>query len=79
MKSSVFKIILNTKSFKMPILHQLYDYKISPVNSHRENTNSKGDFVFKNRFETFFLKISGIQKKYDSDMVRRIQLIRIEG
>ena len=28
----------------------------------RENTNSKGDFVLKNRFKTFVLKISGILK-----------------
>ena len=38
------------------------NYKITFVNSQRENTNSKGDVVLKNRFETFVLKISGIQK-----------------
>ena len=32
------------------------------MNSQRENTNPKGDFVLKNRFETFVLNISGIQK-----------------
>ena len=32
------------------------------MNSQLENTNSLGDFVLKNRFETFILKISGIQK-----------------
>ena len=32
------------------------------MNSQRENTNSKGDFVIKNRVETYVLKISGIQK-----------------
>ena len=28
----------------------------------RENKHSKGDFVLKNQFETFVLKISGLQK-----------------
>ena len=32
------------------------------MNSQRKNTNSKGGIVLKNRFETFVLKISGIQK-----------------
>ena len=32
------------------------------VISQRENTNSKGDFVLKTRFETLILKIFGIQK-----------------
>ena len=33
------------------------------VNSQLKNTNSKGVFVLKNWFETFDLKIFGIQKK----------------
>ena len=32
------------------------------MNSQRQNINSKGDLVLKNRFQTFVLKISGIQK-----------------
>ena len=39
------------------------------MNSQLENTNSKVDFVLKNRFETFVFKISGLQKKSDSDLV----------
>ena len=35
---------------------------ITFVNLQHENTNSKSDFVLKNRFETFVLKISIIQK-----------------
>ena len=33
------------------------------------HTHSKGNFVIKNLFETFVLKISGIQNKSDSDLV----------
>ena len=33
-------------------------YKITFVNLQHMNTNSKGDFLLKNQFETFFLKIS---------------------
>ena len=51
------------ESFHTNISHQLFYYKITFVNSQRENTNSKGDFVYlKKRFETFVLKIYGIQK-----------------
>ena len=39
------------------------DYKITFMNSNLENTNLKGDFVPKKRFETFVLKISGVQKQ----------------
>ena len=39
------------ESFKTNISHQLFFfYKITYVNSQRENTNSKGDFVLKNLF-----------------------------
>ena len=51
-----------SESFNTGILHQLFYYKITFVNSQREKTNSKGDIVPKNLFETFVLKISGIQK-----------------
>ena len=50
------------KSFNKKISHQLFDYTITFANSKHYNKNSKGDFVLKNRFETFVLKISGIQK-----------------
>ena len=43
-------------------VYQLLDYKINIVNSQRKKTNSKDDFVHKNRFETFVSKISCIQK-----------------
>ena len=56
------KNICIPESFNTYISHQLLNNKITFVNSHLENTNSKGDFVLKNRLETFILKISGIQK-----------------
>ena len=43
------------ESFNTNISHQLLDYTIT-------FENSKGDFVIKNRFRLFILKISGIQK-----------------
>ena len=42
--------------------YHLIDCKITFVISQRKNTNSEGNFVLKNRFETFVFKISGIQK-----------------
>ena len=53
-----------TESFYTNSSHQLFDYKITFVNSQRENTNSKGDLL-KNQFEFY------------SDWVCRIQLISI--
>ena len=50
------------ESFNTKISHQLFDFKITFVNSHSENKNSKGDFVLKNWFETSVFKISGIQR-----------------
>ena len=41
---------------------QYFDYKITSVNAQHENTNSKGDLVFKYRFDTCVLKISVIKK-----------------
>ena len=51
------------------ISHQLFDYKISFVNSQLENTYSKGDFVIKNSFETFVLRFPVYKNKSVSDMV----------
>ena len=48
--------------FNTNISHQLFDYKITFVNSQRENINLNVDFVLKNQCETFVLKNSGIQK-----------------
>jgi hypothetical protein len=50
------------ESFNTNILQQLFDYKTTFVNLQRKNTNSKDNFVLKNRFYLFVLKISGIQK-----------------
>ena len=50
------------KFFNMNISHQHFDYKIAFVNSQHKNTNFKGDFFLKNRFEMYVLKISGIEK-----------------
>ena len=36
------------ESFNTNISHQLFDYKITLLNSQHENMNSKGDFVLKN-------------------------------
>ena len=60
----IYKIIhfYIQESFNTNISHQLFDYKIIFVNSQLENANSNGDFVLKNKFETFALKISVIQK-----------------
>ena len=39
-------------------------YKITFVNSQHKNKNSKGDILLKNWCYMFFLKMSGIQKKF---------------
>ena len=44
-----YKHIRIPESFNTNISHQLFDYKITFVNSHRY-INSKGNFVLKNRF-----------------------------
>ena len=49
----VFNCLFLTKT---NISNQLFDYKITLVNSQRKNTNSKVDFALKNRFVTFVLK-----------------------
>ena len=56
------------ESCNTKISHQLFDYKITFINSLRKNTNSKGDlnFVLETRFETIVLEISDIQNKPES-------------
>ena len=41
------------------------------MNSQYKNTNSKDDFEIQNRFETSDLKISGIQKKSNSNSINK--------
>ena len=41
------------------------------VNSKLGNTNSKGDYLLKNRFDTFVLKIFGIQKNLSQKYILR--------
>ena len=59
----MFFVFCILESFNSIISHQLFGYIITFVNLQHENTNSKGDFVRKNRFKMFVLKISGIQNK----------------
>ena len=54
---------LARKLYYAHFIPSFFDYKITFVNSQLQNTNSKGDFVVKPRFETFVLKITGIQNK----------------
>ena len=56
-------IYLYTRKLLYKHFISVFDLKITFVNSQHKKTNSKGDFILKNRFETFVLKISGIQKK----------------
>jgi hypothetical protein len=51
------------------ISHQLFDYKITFVNSQHKNTNSKDDFELKNLFETSVLQISGCKNKSESKIL----------
>ena len=44
-------------------LLQLFEYRITFVNLQYQITNSKGDFIPKNRFEKYVLKNSRIQNK----------------
>ena len=53
------------KSFNTNFSHQLLDYTITFA-------NSKGDFVLKNRFRMFILKISGVQKEIRFDITNSI-------
>ena len=45
------------ESFNTNISHQFFDLKKTFVNSQKENTNSKGEFVHKTWFQTFILNI----------------------
>ena len=55
---NMFKNLCIPESCNKNISHQLFDYQIITfVNSQHENKNSKYDFVLKNRFETFVLKL----------------------
>ena len=67
MKENIINCI--PESFNTNIPHQLLDYKITFVISQFENSNSKGDFVIKNRFETVVLNISGIHTKINMNQV----------
>ena len=49
---SLIKLLYIPESFNTNISHQLFNYRITFKNSQLENTNSKGDFVLKKRFET---------------------------
>ena len=56
------KSICIPESFIPIISHKLFYFKLTFMISQCENTNSKGDFVVKNRFEIFGFKIQNIQK-----------------
>ena len=45
-----YNIFCIPESFNTNISNQLLEYIITFVNSQHNNTNSKGDFVLKNRF-----------------------------
>ena len=47
----------------MNISHQLFDYTITFVNSQHENTNSRDDFVLKNRYTKKILLRLGMYDK----------------
>ena len=63
LKKNIFCI---SESFNTNISHQIFDYKITIVNSHLENTNSKGNFVLKNWFETFVERFLVCKNKSES-------------
>ena len=65
------------KSFITNILHQFFEHKIKFVNSQHAHTNLEGYFVLKNRFLTLLQKFLMNKYKSKSDLVRRIQLMRI--
>ena len=58
--------------FNANISHQLFDYTITFVNLQRENTNSKGDFIFKNSlkhsFQIFVVYRINLSQKYISNI-----------
>ena len=62
-ETSLYVVCIPADSFNTNILRQLFNYKINNLcESQPKSTNSKGDFVLKNRFKTFVLKVSCIQK-----------------
>ena len=62
-KAMCFKITFLYQKALIRTFHTtFFYYKIPPVNSQLENTYSKGDFVLKDRFKTFVVKILSIEK-----------------
>ena len=53
-----YNFVCIPESFNTNISHQLFDYKITFVNSQRKNTNSKGDFKLKTWFENIYYYLS---------------------
>ena len=54
-------IIFVYLSFNTIISHQFFDNQVTLVNQQQEKTNSKGDFVLKNRFKVRYTKINPTQ------------------
>ena len=63
------RIVGIPESFNTNILYILFDYKIIFVNSHHIPMHSKGYYVVKMILNSFFLQISDIKNKSDSDLV----------
>ena len=59
---TIKNLICIPENFNTNISLQLFDYKITFVNSQLENTNLKVDSVLKDRVERLLKKNSGIQK-----------------
>ena len=55
--------------FNTNVSQQFFLCKITTMNLQHQNTNSKGDFVLKNRFETFIFKNLLYKHKSDLDFV----------
>ena len=60
----ILNILLFAKEGLIRTFHTNILTKKNFVNSRHKNTNSKGDFALKTWFQTFALKISGIQKLF---------------
>ena len=72
----------------MNISHQLFDYKITLVNAHQLNTNTKGDFYSKTGFKFLTLNDYKLHSPnqiwvkiyiFDSDMILRMQFMIVKG
>ena len=62
-----------TRKLEYAHFHQLFDYKITFVNSQHENTNSNGDFVLKDSKDFWYTKINLTNKIwYDKDLRLKI-------